>query len=296
MPDEFEEKVTIEKRGLIEDFIERTPGNLGSLFCFPEFIVFEKYKYFYNIFENLLCISENCDGRIIILPPLGDYNLKNFCKAIDKIFDFFEKRVLIFGHIPSQLLGFFLSLGKKYRIRFFYNIDSSDYLYQTEKLKNLIKNSKKRRHSYNNFVRKYKPEIEEINSENKQMCYEITKNFFCKQNCKNCVYGCEKKIISTTIEKYEKLGYMGFFVKLDSDYIGFSLNKKVKNQLYFHQKKMAHINGLNEYIINSNEKKYEDTILSNCSEDMGILGLRIHKSRICEYTLKHKFFARIIKI
>ena len=291
--------LTLETKALYDRYAEFLPGALTSPLYFQglyawNFASVNRYK----IFGEHLCIAadDKMAGKIFALPPLGVSDNDSFSSAVNAMLSEFERESLpcAFHEVPGFMLPKFYGLND-FIAESSYERDWSDYVFRGKDFAEGLqkKSSKEARRS---FEHRFRPSVREIAPSDKEAVLAVTRKFFCEERiCADCFCGCELKVVSRTMEGWEKLGMKGVVVESEGEAIAFGTVCFQKDTMLFLKKKARRrTRGLNEYL----NAVLMDSFGGGCeyvnySDDMGSEGLRAQKSRMGRYFLSPRYVVKL---
>jgi hypothetical protein len=292
------EPLTLETKPLYDKFIEPLPYAVTSPVFFQDlyscnWVTANRYK----ILDDHLCIVTH-DFRerdIYALPPLGVLGDASFERAIEGVYSEFANEELpcVFRQVSGFFLPYFSAL-ERYEAEIGYDVAWSDYIFTMDDFLSAI-NKKKSREVIRGFIRRFRPEIVEISSQDADKIACMTRKYFCAgRNCEDC-WGCEAETARLLIGAYEEMELSGVIVESEGTAIGYEVVCRQKDTMLFISKKVRHgTRGLNEYLNSVTVELFgEGANYINYSEDMGNDGLRIYKRGMGRHVLSHRYSVKL---
>ncbi|MDR3265714.1 MAG: phosphatidylglycerol lysyltransferase domain-containing protein [Synergistaceae bacterium] len=291
----------METKTLYDRYAEPLPGALTSPLYFQSLYAWNFASVNrYEIFDGHLCIvAEDTMAReTFALPPLGALDGESFANAVRAVFYEFERESVPFAfhEVPGFMLPHFSALDG-YRINVSYERDWSDYVFRrNDFIEGLQKKSS--REARRSFERRFRPDVREIASSDKDVVLAVTQKFFCEEKeCQDCFCGCEFDVVSRMMEGWDELGMKGLILESGGEAIAFGTVCFQKDTVLFLSKKVRRrTRGLNEYLnavlMDRFGCGYEYV---NYSDDMGSDGLRAYKSRLGRYILTPRYVVKFLR-
>jgi hypothetical protein len=287
--------LTLETKSVYDRYIEPLPEALPSTLFFQGLYAWNLTSInVYRIVGRHLCIIANdtWTGEFLALPPLGVPGDASFIGAVDEVYASFRRVGLpcVFSDVPAFLLPFFFML-EHYDIDVSYNADDSDYIFTRQ---DFVEGTTKRscREAISHLQRRERPVVRPLSAEDSDAVIDVTKQFFCvEHDCRDCCFGCEVTVVSRLMRAFRELELTGIVVEGQDGPIAFGILCGQKDTLFFLSKKVRRsTRGLNELL----NAAFPDCCgagysLINYSEDMGLEGLRLYKSRLGKHTQRHRY-------
>lgn len=267
----------LDDRELINSYLKYADTRSCEMTFANVYLWSRHYDTGFAIVEDMLVFG-NMEGDVSFTFPVGPGDEK---RAVDALMAYCEER-----KVPFQLHNItekdFARLEELYpgELEIFYERDYADYVYETEKLKNL---SGKKYHSKKNHVNKFKAtypdwSYEPITRDNVEECFQMALRWR-EQN------GCEEDeekhaeicVTLNFLRLFEELKMRGGALRVGGDIVAFTIGEPVgKDTLVVHiEKAFADVQGAYT-MINQQFVEHEGTGFAyiNREEDMGEEGLR----------------------
>lgn len=296
-------KLQCTDRSLYETYLKKTDGDIPSSLYFAELMAWDFYNTnYYKEMEGYLCVLVDYrkNGKLLFLPPLGTYSKETFTRVVMRLWEYANSysRPLIFLDASEQMKEHLLEVSG-YHLEVYDRQAYRDYYYSYQDFTSRFEKPSVR-YAYRYFLRKNQPVLHQINNQNIEECYKITKDYYCNiHNCDNCTYGCELEVIKEVIKNYEHLGLKGILVEQEGQMLGYCMAQVYRNNLVIHFKKSKRsVRGLNEYLHYHIMEQFSDiggVQWVNYTDDMGIPGLRQYKSSLAPYLLKPRYLIQMTK-
>lgn len=287
--------LSVANKELFGSYYDKMNDNWASSVSFASIIAWQKNIKIYHreIGEYLCCLAQdrNCN-RWVLLPLLGHYENDKLEQCIKELQDIMEKKqdTIIFTDVSEWMLPYYMNL-KSMKFNLTYDLGLSDYIYKTDDFNQSL-NCQSSRYDYNNFIKKYNPELVLMANENTDLYIEFLSKVWCSSHkCDYCKYGCLLDSTKAIIDALHAIDAKGITVYVNKEIVGFAIVTKEKDQLTFHfRNNINKYRGLNNYM---HRQCYElfsahaKTI--NYTEDMNFKGLRKYKQNLAKYQLYHKY-------
>jgi hypothetical protein len=251
-------------------------------------------KNIYKLFGQYMFIiaKDVWYEEYVARPLLGPMGEGSFPFVIDHVYDEFKQAGVpcVFADVSYDMLPAYAFL-EGYTADVSYDLDRSEYIYAKEDfLQSVCKTSS--REAINHFRRKYNPSIRTISALDSNVLLRFTEEFFCTQHpCEGCSYGCDIAVLHRLMSGFNELGLSGVAIESNGKLMAFTIACIQKNTLFcIYQKVQRGIRGLNEMTREVLTGFYNgDYSRVNYSDDMGIEGLRLYKSRMGSHRLEHVY-------
>ncbi len=256
----------------------------------------ECFHYTYRMIdENVVVIYRGLQNSVscILLSKPGH----EIEKTVAVLYELFsrERMQLVFEYVPEQWLPLYESLCCVKDISS--DRKWSDYIYDTGQfvdLKGTV--NKNKRHELAAFSENGGCSFRPLTMENAQDCLKVFQNWCNDHECRDCVFGCERRAFEHFLEIYEPKRYFGGIVYRGDQPLAFAVAEQVGNDCvcYSFQKNSEKIPGLTYFLHYHCALTHLHIPLMNWCEDMGLEGLRqnklkYHPSKILnKYTIKLK--------
>lgn len=236
------------------------------------------YKTYIARFENFVICRWGIDNKISYSLPIGEGNFK---KAVEEIIAD-AKSLGITPRIYGVTESYKAILDSDFENAFSYEYDdgNNDYIYNTSELATL---SGKKYHSKRNHITNFKKNnpdwsYEEITEENISECISLHTNWIEQKDDNDSDYSFEFEAVLNGFEDYDKLGFKGGLIRINSKPVAYTYGEKLSNHCFVthFEKAPADIQGAYAII----NQEFAKSLLSdgyefvNREEDLGLEGLR----------------------
>lgn len=292
------EKLTLEKKDIINSFLKRSETGNSELSFTNLFIWRKSYNVEYAIISDMLIIiSKHGDSLPIVYFPIGKGNFK---AALDEVINHYrEKNEEFLIRISDEADIAKIEEAYPGDFEIIEDIDNNDYVYNVCDLAEL---KGKKYHAKRNFINRFKNNYsfvyETMTPDMKLECMELFGKWYDEK--KDEVEGVDEHLEAVTelLNNWEKLDIKGGCIRIDGKMIAFSFGEELISD-----KKMAVIHlehadisydGAfpminNEFVIN----EWKDYKYINREEDMGLSGLRKAKQSYYPCKMVRKFIAKL---
>ena len=186
-----------------------------------------KLKYV-EVYGYLCLISFEDEEKPYMFPLIGDLESDKFKDALKVLVNYFKDNnyeLRIKKVYEDDLNRFLEVLGLGYVAQ--YDRDNSDYVYLAENLITLKGNKYHRKRNHvNKFKSLYSYEYIAIDSENKDICYDILNKWIYKKEGNPDRYKDEVIAIEDMLDNFEKLDWIGGIIKVDGVPEAFTFGEK----------------------------------------------------------------------
>lgn len=278
-------------RGMLEkekDFTcEYTFGNIIS-YCGKMDIL---------IAEVCDCLVTKCvyEGYVMYCYPIGDGNKTEACRFILNDSETLDGDFEIFGIPPEGAELLRDNFGD--RLRIFIERDTFDYVYHSSDLIKLSgKKYQPKRNHISYFEKNNNWSYETISTDNIDECLEMSRKWleYSREEYKKDLED-EYKIICRAFENYDKLGFVGGLLRVDSQVVAYTFGERMTDEMFcVHiEKAFSHIRGAypminRQFVLNElSEYKY-----INREDDTGAENLRKAKLSYYPCFLMEKYEAK----
>lgn len=277
---EFNE-ITLNSRSLFNTYIKQCEPQISEL-TFTNFFAWRYYyKFRYAVIAELLCIiAAPCHSEPFAMMPLGAVNTENFSEAYDVLKSYFAQRGwrFCFRKLTEGELAYFRDRVSDEKL-IIYDRDNSDYLYNTEDLKDLRgKKYDAKRNHINKFRKQHQFEYIPLECSMLDECSRIMEEWCQDKNC-SCQEGeyCERQANLELLRNFRTLGCKGAMIKTEGKFEAFTVGEMLNsNTAVIHIEKAKNsIDGLFT-IINQQfvEHEWSGTLYVNREQDLGMEGMR----------------------
>jgi hypothetical protein len=231
-------------------------------------------------------------GEYVARPLLGPIDDASFKSAADEAYDSFARAgyPCVFGDISHAMLPAYLSL-EGYAADVSFDLNRSEYVFSRD---SFVKSTSKpsAREAINYLKRRRKPTVRPISVSDREELVRFTEECFCECHpCEECSYGCDIVVLRRIMGAFEALGLSGAAIEADGELLAFAIACVERGTLFcIYQKVRRGVRGLNELLRHVLCGMCEEAYSSvNYSDDMGIEGLRLYKSRLGTHKLEHVY-------
>lgn len=251
-------------------------------YSFATLYLWRKYcNIEYAITHDTLIIKKmQEDIGTYFMQPIG-YDCNNISEIISELIAYKQSHSdmkALFRDIEETFLGVLRDVLQN-NITITEDIDNFDYIYSAEELIKLPgKKFHGKKNHYNQFVKSYDAEINDVNSEEIiNDCIELATTWLNEKEDKTHELICELEGIVELLTNKDYLGIDAMAVYVDGDIAGFSIGEKVNDKMaIIHiEKGDSKYQGIYAFVNRTFvEKKYSDVSFINREEDLGVEGLR----------------------
>lgn len=277
-------KIELSDRERISGYYREENAGSCELTFANNYLWASHYQVRYAVIEGMLVfLSEG--GTFSVTYPLGSGDVK---KVLDALMEYFKEQGKEFRmHLVSKEQFAKLELLYPGKFQIFYDRDSADYVYESEKLITL---SGKKLHGKRNHINKFKAmhenwKYEPITDENTKECMEMAQKWRILNGCEDDPEKQAEFCVTLNALKLRKeLGLVGGLLRLDGEVIAFTLGEAGGGDTFIvHiEKAYADIQGaypmINQQFVEHEASAYR---YINREEDTGAEGLR--KAKLSYY-------------
>lgn len=272
-------KVQLEDQDLFKKYMKET--NARSCECtFANLFLWSRaYNVTVAVIEDMLVAKSTNEEKVSFSFPMGKQ--ENLKKVIDRLLEMSAEMGCEFAmhSITREQFDVLENLYPgKFQVRF--SEDTSDYVYETEKLANL---SGKKYHGKKNHVNKFTKTYpdwtyEAITDENVEECFQMALNWRRKNGCEEDEEKNDEMCVTlNALRLMKELHLDGGLLRVDGKIVAFSIGEPITDDTYdVHiEKAYADVPGaytvINQQFIQHAVRDYQYV---NREEDMGEEGLR----------------------
>ena len=258
----------------------------------------------YKHLNGFLCIANfytDGDFSFYVIRPIEEHDLQSIVDTLYEISLEAGLEVLPIWNIEERFLEDYRCLIG-YDMESTYNINFSEYVYNTENFINLNgRKNKEKRYLIKKFLDKENVSMQTITKNNINLCLDIENQWCNIQNCDLCksFAGCSKNTLKIMLDIFDNSIYQGILGFIDDIPVSYIIFEKTSKEMaYFHIAKTI-VPDFSVFIYYTAAKQYlYDVKNINTGADLGKDGLRFFKKRLGEYELQTKYlcsFTRRIK-
>jgi len=265
-------------RRILEDYLRRKEHFL-SYYSFVNLYIWKSlFKIYYLKIRDCLCVFfKDKVGLFMVLPPLGEINKDIVLEAfeiMDKKNE--DKNISRIEGVEEEYLDFYKSLGFKFKLK------DKEYILLREDLVSLKGNNfKSKRYSYNYFLRNYRFQYLNYNSDMRKDCINLYQRWGDERKKKYSDPIYQKMLedyfscLKIALKNYEELDLTGKVIKIEDNLCGFSFGFSLNEETFCIQFEITDLKykGISQFIFTefSKELKYK---YINIMGDCGLENLR----------------------
>lgn len=237
----------------------------------------KKSPYTYCYIQDHLFIGFVQDNECYLYPPIGP-NTINIMTQLTNV-----KWISVHSELAKNVI----TDQYKRLVR-----DSFDYIYLRQHMieMNASKMGCFRRH-VEQCKRLYDINVRILDTSLIDQCINLNKQWFIDKNFN--YDDADYKALMLTLSNYERLGLFGLVFIIDGIVEGFRIGENLNSETHVSHfaKNNTKYKGLGEYMLHSLAKELgPEIIYINLEQDMGNMGMRTHKQKMCPIRMIEKYF------
>lgn len=257
------------------------PYEQGSVFfdlSFTNFWAWEKtFHYVYRIVGDTFVVAYTGLDQTAYCTLLPGER-RDLMDAVIFVRDIFQQENLPFAfeYIPEQWLELYRATGLPMEVSS--DRDWSDYIYLMSEFMDIKgAGNKSKRRALTLFSKQGDADFQPLSLDNFDTAVEVFRRWCVWHDCRDCVFGCERRAFERLKEIWDKR-YYGGVVCLDGEPVAFALAETLGDcACYSFQKNAGHIPGLTYFLHYHCAQLPGHPPRMNWCEDMGLEGLRANK-------------------
>lgn len=264
----------------------------------------DRFRYAWRKWEKTVVVLEHgMEDRLSCIVLWED--LEEFCQAAKWLHELFHEAdlPLYFEYVRQRDLSQFLQaagrIGEGVDVRSLW--DNRDYIYESEDFLSLEgRRNRGKRGDTNSLLRQIPNLRMERQGENgrdlRQDCLRVFDQWCTRHECRQCIYGCERKAFARFLEIPDHPRYC-LAVSYDGEEpLSFAACERIGEDLdcYHFQKNARPIRGLTYWLNREMALGRPEARYINLAEDMGLPGLRRDKESLHPCRLENKFTVQIL--